>query len=232
MAGYHRVIGIDLGTTYSVVAAYNFDKQDVLVIPNRQNERTTPSVVYVSPKREVGVGKAAKKKLAQDPGGVIFQVKRMMGEVKTGSGKSMATAAGQDFDPEFISAHILKELKACAEKMIGEPVHDAVITVPAYFRESQKNATREAAKLARLNPRLIMNEPTAAAVAYGLDSGERQTFVVYDLGGGTFDVSVVRVEDERTAVVLGTGGNARLGGGDIDDLLVKWALEQMKLQLG
>jgi molecular chaperone DnaK len=144
----------------------------------------------------------------------------------------MAKAAGMEFDPEFISAHILKELKACAERLIGEPVHDAVITVPAYFRESQKNATREAAKLARLNPRLIMNEPTAAAVAYGLEAGERQTFVVYDLGGGTFDVSVVRVEDERTAVVLGTGGNARLGGGDIDELITKWAFEQIKREIG
>jgi len=232
MAGYHRVIGIDLGTTYSVVAAYNFDKQDVLVIPNRQNERTTPSVVYVSPKREVVVGKAAKKKLAQDPAGVIFQVKRMMGENATGSGKVMASAAGQEFDPEFISAHILKELKACAEKMLGEPVHDAVITVPAYFRESQKNATREAAKLARLNPRLIMNEPTAAAVAYGLESGEPQTFVVYDLGGGTFDVSVVRIENEKTVEVLGTGGNARLGGGDIDQKIIAWLLAKMQAEHG
>src|SRR6185369_17723606 len=104
--------------------------------------------------------------------------------------------------------HVLKELKAAAEKMIGAPVHDAVITVPAYFRESQKNATREAAKLARLNPRLIMNEPTADAVAYGLDSGERQTFVIYDLGGGTFDVSIVRVLDQSNVEVLGTGGDA------------------------
>ena len=232
MAGYHRVIGIDLGTTYSVVAAYNFDKQDVLVIPNRQNERTTPSVVYVSPKREVVVGKSAKKKLSNDPGGVIFEVKRMMGENQPGVGKAMAAAAGQEFDPEFISAHILKELKACAEKMIGAPVHDAVITVPAYFRESQKNATREAAKLARLNPRLIMNEPTAAAVAYGLESGERQTFVVYDLGGGTFDVSVVRIENEKTVEVLGTGGNARLGGGDIDQKITDWILGKMKAEHG
>lgn len=232
MAGYHRVIGIDLGTTYSVVAAYNFDKSDVLVIPNRQNERTTPSVVYVSPKKEVSVGKSAKKKLTQDPGGVIFQVKRMMGEVTPGTGKAMASAAGQEFDPEFISAHILKELKACAEKMIGAPVHDAVITVPAYFRESQKNATREAAKLARLNPRLIMNEPTAAAVAYGLESDQKQTFVVYDLGGGTFDVSVVRIENEKTVEVLGTGGNARLGGGDIDQKITEWILAKMQSEHG
>src|SRR5262249_58163401 len=104
-------------------------------------------------------------------------------------------------DRELVCGNIVKEVKGAAERMIGEPVHDAVITVPAYFRESQKNATREAAKLARLNPRLIMNEPTAAAVAYGLDSGERQTFVIYDLGGGTFDVSVVRIENEKTVEV-------------------------------
>jgi molecular chaperone DnaK len=230
--GFHKVIGIDLGTTYSVVAAYNFDKQDVQVIPNRQGERTTPSVVYISKQKQVSVGRAAKDKLSRDPDGVIMEVKRIMGDATPDRRKAMAKAAGMEFDPEFISAHILKELKACAERLIGEPVHDAVITVPAYFRESQKNATREAAKLARLNPRLIMNEPTAAAVAYGLEAGERQTFVVYDLGGGTFDVSVVRVEDERTAVVLGTGGNARLGGGDIDELITKWAFEQIKREIG
>ena len=213
-----------------MVAAYNFDKQDVLVIPNKQNERTTPSVVYVSPKKEVTVGRPAKKKLAQDPGGVIFEVKRMMGEAQKGAGKSVVHAAGQDLDPEVVSAHILKELKASAERLIGAPIHDAVITVPAYFRESQKNATREAAKLARLNPRLIMNEPTAAAVAYGLESGERQTFVVYDLGGGTFDVSVVRIADEKTVEVLGTGGNARLGGGDIDELITQWLLQKMRTE--
>src|SRR5262245_15038492 len=106
MAGYHRVIGIDLGTTYSVVAAYNFDKQDVVVIPNRQNERTTPSVVYVSKERQVSVGRAAKDKLSRDPSGVIFEVKRMMGETKNGT-KSMARAGSTELDPEFISAHIL-----------------------------------------------------------------------------------------------------------------------------
>ena len=202
MGGYHKVIGIDLGTTYSVVAAYNFDKSDVKVIPNRQNEPTTPSVVYVSPQGQVSVGKAAKEKLVRDPQGVVFEVKRMMGESGRGGDKAMARAAGRDLDPELISAHILRELKQNAERLIGEPVHDAVITVPAYFKESQKNATREAAKIARLNPRLIMNEPTAAAVAYGLESGEPQTFAVYDLGGGTFDVSIVRIverEDGRGA---------------------------------
>lgn len=232
MGAFHRVIGIDLGTTYSVVAAYNMDRSDVRVIPNRQGEPTTPSVVYISSQGQVSVGRAAKEKLARDPGGVIIEAKRLMGEQGGPSGKAMVRASGRELDPEFVSAHILKELKACAEKMIGEPVHDAVITVPAYFREPQKNATREAAKIARLNPRLIINEPTAAAIAYGLESGEQQTFIVYDLGGGTFDVSIVQVVDERNVEVLGTGGDAHLGGGDIDQEIVKWVLGKIRQQHG
>jgi molecular chaperone DnaK len=231
MSSWHRVIGIDLGTTYSVVAAYNHDRQDVRVIPNRQNEPTTPSVVYVSSTGQMSVGRPAKEKLARDPAGVIIEAKRMMGDTSHGT-KVMVKLGDREVDPELISATILKELKSYAEKMIGAPVHDAVITVPAYFTEAQKNATREAAKIARLNPRLLMNEPTAAAVAYGLESGERQTFVVYDIGGGTFDVSVVRIEDESTVAVLGTGGNARLGGGDIDQRIVDWALGKMKTDHG
>ncbi|HEY4238310.1 MAG TPA: Hsp70 family protein [Kofleriaceae bacterium] len=232
MGEYHKVIGIDLGTTYSVVAAYSYAKSDVKVIPNKQNEHTTPSVVYIGPNGQVSVGKAAKEKMSREPGNVIFEVKRIMGERNPLGGKAMARAGGRDLDPEFVSAAILKELKACAEKLIGEPIHDAVITVPAYFKEPQKNATAEAAKIARLNPLAIINEPTAAAVAYGLDKGEPQTFVVYDFGGGTFDVSVVRIEDERTATVLGTGGDAHLGGGDIDQQIVDWALRKMREQHG
>ena len=144
----------------------------------------------------------------------------------------MARGAGIEIEPEVISAHILKELKACAEKAIGGAIHDAVITVPARFKEPQKNATREAAKIAKLNPRLIINEPTAAAVAYGLESGEPQTFVVFDFGGGTFDVSVVRIMDEQTVEILGTGGDPHLGGGDIDQQIVNWVLDKMKAQFG
>jgi molecular chaperone DnaK len=231
MAEFHRVIGIDLGTTFSVIAAYNFDKQEVKVIPNRQNEPTTPSVVYIAPDGRVSVGKAAREKLARDPGRVIFEAKRLMGEQVDGK-KVMVHGAGIDVDPEFVSAHILRELKACAEKVIGEPIYDAVITVPARFKEPQKNATREAAKIAKLNPRLIINEPTAAAVAYGLDSGEPQTFVVFDFGGGTFDVSVVRIMDEQTVEILGTGGDPHLGGGDIDQKILDWVLGNMRAQFG
>ncbi|MBA3539230.1 MAG: Hsp70 family protein, partial [Deltaproteobacteria bacterium] len=232
MAEYHKVIGIDLGTTYSVVAAYSYAKSDVKVISNRQNEPTTPSVVYIGPGGQVSVGKAAKEKMSREPGNVIFEVKRIMGERNPLGGKAMARAGGRELDPEFVSACILKELKACAEKLIGEPIHDAVITVPAYFKEPQKNATAEAAKIARLNPLAIINEPTAAAIAYGLDKGEPQTFIVYDFGGGTFDVSVVRIEDERTATVLGTGGDSHLGGGDIDQQIVDWVLRKMRDQHG
>ncbi len=231
MAEFHRVIGIDLGTTFSVVAAYNFDKQEVRVIPNRQNEPTTPSVVYIAPDGRVSVGKAAREKLAKDPARVIFEVKRLMGEQVNGR-KAYAHVPGLEIEPEVVSAHILKELKACAERAIGEPIHDAVITVPARFKEPQKNATREAAKIAKLNPRLIINEPTAAAVAYGLDTGEPQTFVVFDFGGGTFDVSVVRILDEQTVEVLGTGGDPHLGGGDLDQKIVEWVLQQMKATFG
>jgi molecular chaperone DnaK (HSP70) len=229
MAEYHRVIGIDLGTTFSVVAAYSYDKKDVRVIPNRQNEPTTPSVVYVATDGRVSVGKAAKEKLARDPNRVIHEVKRLMGEQQYGR-KAMAHGAGIELDPELVSAHILKELKACAEKVVGEPIHDAVITVPARFKEPQKNATREAAKIARLNPRLIINEPTAAAVAYGVEKGEPQTFVVFDFGGGTFDVSVVRIMEDQTVEILGTGGDPHLGGGDLDRKIVDWALAKMRAQ--
>ncbi|WP_420147096.1 Hsp70 family protein [Spirosoma sp.] len=232
MAIYHKVIGIDLGTTYSVVAAYSIERQDVKVIPNRQNEPTTPSVVYIAAGGEVSVGRAAKEKQQRDPDGVLIEVKRMMGEKDESNRKEMVTVRQKQYDPETISAFILKELKACAERIIGEEVHDAVITVPAYFKESQKNATREAAKIAKLNPRLIINEPTAAAVAYGLDTNEVQSFIVYDFGGGTFDVSIVRIENENTVEVVGTGGDAHLGGGDIDELLTKWFLTKMQQQYG
>ncbi len=232
MGSYHRVIGIDLGTTFSAAAVFDTEKQDVKVIPNRQNQPTTPSVIYISPTGEVSVGRSAREKLVRDPGGVIFEVKRMMGEQESDGSKKMVRSRNQQYDPETISAFILKELKICAEKFIGAPIHDAVITVPAYFKEPQKNATREAAKIAKLNPRLIMNEPTAAAVAYGLESGEPQNFIVYDLGGGTFDVSVIRIENENTVEVLGTGGDAHLGGGDIDKMIVEWALEKIIKQFG
>lgn len=232
MSDYHKVIGIDLGTTFSVVAVYVLGKSEVLVIPNPNNQRTTPSIVYIGKTGQISVGEAARQKIARDPDGVVIEAKRLMGEREPGGAKQMIHAGGRDFEPEFISACILRELKGYAEKYIGEPIHDAVITVPAYFKEPQKNATREAARLARLNPRLIVNEPTAAAVAYGLDEDEDSTFIVYDFGGGTFDVSVVRVKNGREFDILGTGGDSHLGGGDIDRLIMDWALANMRRDFG
>lgn len=230
MADYHKVIGIDLGTTFSVVSAYSLDKSEVVVIPNPLNQRTTPSVVYISKTGQIMVGDAARKQLEKDPGGVIIEGKRQMGEWQDeGKTKKMIAVAGrQPLEPEFVSACILKELKRYAEKFIGEPIHDAVITVPAYFKEPQKNATREAAKLARLNPRLLVNEPTAAAVAYGLEDGEDSTYIVYDFGGGTFDVSVVKLRNGNQFDILGTGGDSNLGGGDIDKLIIDWVLGNIR----
>jgi len=228
MSDYHKVIGIDLGTTFSVVSVYVLGKGEVIVIPNPQNQRTTPSVVYIGGKNgQIAVGDAARQKLVRDPNGVIIEAKRVMGERGEDGGKKMVRAGGREYEPEFVSACILKELKAYAEKYIGEPIHDAVITVPAYFKEPQKNATSEAARLARLNPRLIVNEPTAAAVAYGLGADEDATLIVYDFGGGTFDVSVVRLKNGTEVDVLGTGGDAHLGGGDIDRLILEWALANL-----
>ncbi|HEY0079226.1 MAG TPA: Hsp70 family protein [Pyrinomonadaceae bacterium] len=232
MSDYHKVIGIDLGTTFSVVAVYVLGKSEVLVIPNPHNQRTTPSIVYIGKNGQISVGDAARQKIARDPEGVVIEAKRLMGEREPGGGKQMIRAGGREFEPEFISACILRELKGYAETYIGEPIHDAVITVPAYFKEPQKNATREAARLARLNPRLIVNEPTAAAVAYGLDEDEDSTFIVYDFGGGTFDVSVVRVKNGREFDILGTGGDSHLGGGDIDRLIIDWALANMRRDFG
>src|SRR5262245_52671501 len=143
MADYHRVVGIDLGTTFSVVSAYALGKGEVIVIPNPHNQRTTPSVVYISKTGQITVCDAARKQLEKDPGGVIIEAKRLMGEwEQEGQTKKKIAIPGRPpLDPEFVSACILKELKGYAEKYIGEPIHDAVITVPAYFKEPQKNAT-------------------------------------------------------------------------------------------
>ena len=188
MTDYHRVIGIDLGTTFSAVAVYSLDKSEIVVIPSPTGERTIPSVIYISKSGQISVGSSARKRLEKDPQGVVIEAKRHMGERDAAGNKQKIVVAGRQYEPEFFSSCILKELKSFAERYVGAPINDAVITVPAYFKEPQKKATRDAAVMAKLNPRLIVNEPTAAAVAYGADDEEDASYIVYDFGGGTFDV--------------------------------------------
>jgi molecular chaperone DnaK (HSP70) len=248
----HRVIGIDLGTTYSAVAAYNQTNEQTEIIANREeaNSMTTPSVVSLDPMlRKVIVGRAAKRNIAYDPQNTIIEIKREMGEEFRPETLDKFQARGifrakengyegdpvkvklsdQWFMPQEVSAFILMRMKEIAEQEIGQPVLDAVITVPAYFTEKQKRATQEAALLAGLYPRQLIPEPTAAAICYGVDQLEptRKVYMVYDLGGGTFDVSIITVEDKRIEVIA-TSGDPRLGGGDFDDAIRDWALEELR----
>jgi molecular chaperone DnaK len=236
---FHKVIGIDLGTTYSAVSVW--DGKDAHVIESAFGARTVPSVVGLDPERNVIVGAPAQERLGKDPENTIIEVKREMGTYERkprGAGDPGVPRRirfrGRDYLPQEISAFILMELKRQAENYIGEPVHDAVITVPAYFKEPQRGATEDAARMARLNVRRLLNEPTAAAVCFGADKVEDRrthTYAVYDLGGGTFDVSIIQVSPGNVGVV-GTGGDPRLGGGDFDDRIVAYALKQIEAQYG
>ncbi|GAA0961061.1 Hsp70 family protein [Virgisporangium aurantiacum] len=236
---FHKVIGIDLGTTYSAVSVW--DGKDTHVIESAFGARTIPSVVGLDSERNVIVGAPAQDRLVKDPENTIIEVKREMGTYERkprGSGDPGVPRRipfrGRDYLPQEISAFILMELKRQAEHYIGEPVHDAVITVPAYFKEPQRGATEDAARMARLNVRRLLNEPTAAAVCFGADKVEddrTHTYAVYDLGGGTFDVSIIQVSPGNVSVV-GTGGDPRLGGGDFDDRIVEHALQEIRAQYG
>ncbi|HEX8070621.1 MAG TPA: Hsp70 family protein [Pyrinomonadaceae bacterium] len=243
---FHKVIGIDLGTTYSAVSVWDTTKNEVIVIPSPIGTNTVPSVVGLDPEGKVIVGAPAQNNLMMDPANTIIEVKREMGEYARepnaltddpGVPKKVRFL-GRDFLPQEISAFILMELKRMAESYIGEPVHDAVITVPAYFKEPQKGATADAAAMARLNLHLLLNEPTAAAVCFGADKVEdedKHIYAVYDLGGGTFDVSIIEVrkKDGKGVVsVVGTGGNSRLGGGDFDDAITNYVLDYIKTNKG
>ncbi len=236
---FHKVIGIDLGTTYSAVTVW--DGKDAVVIESKMGTRTIPSVVGLDPERQVIVGVPAQNSMVINPENTVIEVKRLMGTYErppTGpedpGRPTTVPFRGEDYSPQEISAFILKELKRQAEDYIGEPVHDAVITVPAYFRDPQRRATEDAAHIARLNVRRLINEPTAAAVCFGADKAEGEqvhTYVVYDLGGGTFDVSVIQVRPGNVSVV-GTGGDPKLGGGDFDDRVVGWALGEIRRLYG
>ncbi len=218
-----KIIGIDLGTTNSCVAVMEGGKPTV--IANTEGARTTPSVVAFTKTGERLVGEPAKRQAVTNAEKTIASIKRDMG---TDNGR---TIDDKKYSPQQISAMILQKLKADAESYLGEKVSEAVITVPAYFNDAQRQATKDAGKIAGLDVKRIINEPTAAALAYGLDNEKEQKILVYDLGGGTFDVSIIEIGD-GVIEVLATNGDTRLGGDDFDNKLIQWMIDEFKKQEG
>jgi molecular chaperone DnaK len=218
-----KIIGIDLGTTNSCVAV--MEGGEPTVIPNAEGSRTTPSVVAFTNTGERLVGKVAKNQAITNPDKTIASIKRDMGTDRK------VRIDNKDYTPQEISAMILQKLKADAESYLGEPVTEAVITVPAYFSDSQRQATKDAGKIAGLNVQRIINEPTAASLAYGIDREEDQKILVYDLGGGTFDVSILEIGD-GVFEVLATNGNTRLGGDDFDQRVMDYIVSEFKKSSG
>ena len=214
-----KVIGIDLGTTNSCVAV--MEGGEAVVIPNAEGNRTTPSVVAFSKTGERMVGQVAKRQAITNPDRTISSIKREMGT------DHRVTIDDKSYTPQEISAMILQKLKADAEAYLGSPVTEAVITVPAYFTDSQRQATKDAGKIAGLDVKRIINEPTAAALAYGVDKEQAQKIMVYDLGGGTFDVSILEIDD-GVIEVLATAGHNRLGGDDFDQCIMKYLVSEFK----
>jgi len=241
-----KVIGIDLGTTNSCVAVY--EGGEAKVIPNKEGKNTTPSVVAFTDKGEILVGDPAKRQAITNPDKTIYSVKRIMGlmmneekakeahdkvtyNIVDKNGMAAVDVAGKVYTPQEISAKILTKLKEDAEAYLGSAVTDAVITVPAYFNDAQRKATKEAGTIAGLNVLRIINEPTASALAYGLESKDEEKVLVYDLGGGTFDVTVLEISD-GTFEVLSTDGNAFLGGDDFDNKIVDYLASEFKSENG
>jgi len=218
-----KVLGIDLGTTYSCMAV--MEGGEATVIPNAEGARTTPSVVAFSKTGERLVGQVAKRQAVTNPEGTVMSIKRHMGS------NHKVNLNGKENTPQEISAMILQKLKTDAEAYLGGKVEKAVITVPAYFTDSQRQATKDSGKIAGLEVLRIINEPTAAALAYGLDKGEDHTILVYDLGGGTFDVSILEL-GEGVFEVKATSGNNRLGGDDFDDKIIHWMVDEFKKDTG
>src|SRR5690242_13565524 len=239
-----KIIGIDLGTTNSVVAV--MQGGEPTVIPNQEGARTTPSVVGITKSGERLVGQVAKRQAITNPENTIYSIKRFMGRrfeevneemkmvpykvVKQGDHVAVV-GQGKEFSPPEISAMILQKLKTAAEDFLGEKVTEAVITVPAYFNDAQRQATKDAGKIAGLDVKRIINEPTAAALAYGLDKKKEETIAVYDFGGGTFDISILEV-GEGVIEVKATNGDTHLGGDNIDQRLVDWLIEEFKRDEG
>ena len=240
-----KTIGIDLGTTNSCMAV--LEGGEPTVIPNREGGRTTPSVVAFTQGGERLVGVPAKRQQVTNPENTVFSIKRFMGrklsevseemtivpyKVVSGPDQDVRVEAeGKQYSPPEISAMILQKLKADAEAYLGETVTDAVITVPAYFNDSQRQATKDAGKIAGLEVKRIINEPTAAALAYGLDKQEDQTILVWDLGGGTFDVSILELGD-GVFEVKATSGDNHLGGDNFDKTIVDWLVSEFKKSQG
>ena len=218
-----KIIGIDLGTTNSCVAV--MEGGEPVVIPNAEGARTTPSVVAFTKNGERLVGQVAKRQAVTNPDRTIISIKRDMGTDRR------ISIDGKDYAPQDISAMILMKLKADAEAYLGETVTQAVITVPAYFSDSQRQATKDAGRIAGLEVLRIINEPTAAALAYGLDKDDSHKILVYDLGGGTFDVSVLEIGD-GVIEVLATAGNNRLGGDDFDQCITNYLVQEFKKSEG
>ncbi|MDD6188480.1 MAG: molecular chaperone DnaK [Clostridiales bacterium] len=218
-----KIIGIDLGTTNSCVAV--MEGGEPVVIPNAEGNRTTPSVVAFSKTGERMVGQVAKRQAVTNPDKTIISIKREMGT------DYKVSIDGKKYSPPEISAMILQKLKADAEAYLGSTVTEAVITVPAYFTDAQRQATKDAGRIAGLDVKRIINEPTAAALAYGLDKENEQKIMVYDLGGGTFDVSVLEIGD-GVIEVLATAGNNRLGGDDFDNCIIKYMVSEFKRETG
>jgi len=242
-----KIIGIDLGTTNSCVAVV--DVTTPQVIPNREGSRTTPSVVGFTEDSERLVGQIAKRQAITNPFNTVFAIKRLIGRkyesdevgrakqvlpyqiVSASNGDIKVKIRDREYSPEEISAFVLMEIKAFAEEFLGETVTEAIITVPAYFNDSQRQATRDAGKIAGLDVLRIINEPTAAALAYGLDNKENQIIAVYDLGGGTFDISILKLEDGLFEV-LSTSGDTYLGGEDFDKRIMDWLIEGFQRDSG
>lgn len=242
-----RTVGIDLGTTFSLVAI--IEGGDPKIIPNTEGENLTPSVVAIDKKGERLVGLLAKRQAVTNPENTIFSIKRLMGRkfrdsevqydmkrlpykiVEASNGDAKVVMGGKEYSPPELSAMILQKLKLDAEAYLGDKVTDAVITVPAYFNDSQRQATKDAGAIAGLNVLRIVNEPTASALAYGLDKKKDETIAVYDLGGGTFDVSILEL-GEGTFQVKSTNGDTHLGGDDIDQRIMDWLCDEFKKEAG
>jgi len=241
----NKVIGIDLGTTFSVVAVMEGGEPKVII--NEEGSRLTPSVVAFTKEGEILVGQVARRQAITNPENTIFSIKRFMGRrysevqgelsripyklVSDANDVARVEVRGKTYTPQEISAFILQKLKKSAENYLGQPVEDAVITVPAYFNDSQRQATKDAGRIAGLNVLRIINEPTASALAYGLDKQKNETIAVYDFGGGTFDISILEVGD-NVVEVKSTNGDTHLGGDDIDQRVMDWIVDEFRKEQG